>query len=97
MIDRKNLIINKVVFEIKEKEYHFKATYLQEPRGEALVEIFKDGKIVREFLFPSYKIYNIAAHIDDIIDGLENGNDSGLIEAGTTGLGGNVYKKENNQ
>ena len=96
MIDRENLIIDTVAFEGEKRGYYFKATYLIEPKGQSLIEISKDGKIVREFLFPAYKIYNISAHADDIIDGLENGNDSGLYTAGSTGLGGNVYNKENN-
>jgi len=48
--------------------------------------------MVRDFLFPSYKIWNIAAHADDIIDGLEQGNDKGLFIAGSDGLGGNLYE-----
>jgi hypothetical protein len=70
----------------KGRGYNFKATYLLEPKGEALIEISKDGKIVKEFLFPAYKIYNISAHADDIVDGLEKDNESGLIMAGSTGF-----------
>lgn len=91
MINRENIKIEKVAFEGEKRGYYFKATYLEEPKGEALIEISKAGKMVREFLFPAYKIYNISAHADDIIDGLEQESDSGLYEAGSNGLGGNAY------
>jgi hypothetical protein len=92
MIDRETITIDTVAFEGEKRGYYFKATYLIDPKGMALIEILKNGKTVREFLFPSYKIYNIAAHADDIIDGLEQESDSGLYEAGSTGLGGNIFK-----
>lgn len=92
-IDRDQLIIEQVAYEGDKRGYKFKASYLKEPSGEALIEISKDGKIVREFLFPAYKIWNIAAHADDIVDGLEKENDSGLYIAGSDGLGGNLYQK----
>lgn len=91
MLDRTKLVIEKVAFEGDKRGYHFKATYLKEPKGEALIEISKDEKIVREFLFPAYKIWNISAHADDIIDGLEKESDEGLLVAGSNGLGGNAY------
>lgn len=87
-----NIIIESVAFELDEQGYHFKGTYLKEPNGMALVEISKDGKMVREFLFPGYKIWNIAAHAYDIVDGLEQSSDSGLYMAGSNGLGGNAYQ-----
>jgi hypothetical protein len=89
--EKEKLIIDSIAFEGDTRGYHFKATYLTEPKGESLIEISKDGKIVRKFLFPSYKIWNISAHADDIIDGLEKENDSGLFIAGSNGLGGNTY------
>ncbi len=91
MINRENIKIGKVAFEGEKRGYYFKATYLEEPKGEALIEILKAGEIVKEFLFPAYKIYNISAHADDIINGLEQESDSGLYEAGSNGLGGNSY------
>jgi len=87
----KNIVKEKVAFEGEKRGYYFKATYLIEPKGDSLIEISKAGKLIREFLFPSYKIWNISAHVDDIIDGLEKDNDSGLRIAGSDGLGGNAY------
>lgn len=92
MIDREKIKIETVAFEEEKRGYYFKATYLEEPKGAAIIEISKSGEIVREFLFPAYKIYNILAHADDIIDGLEKVNDEGLLIAGSTGLGGNAYR-----
>lgn len=89
-----NVIIEKVAFEGDLRGYHFKATYLIEPKGEALIQISKDDKMIREFLFPAYKIWNISAHADDIIDGLEKENDSGLLIAGSNGIGGNAYSPQ---
>jgi hypothetical protein len=90
-MNKENLIIEKVAYEGDERGYHFKASYLTEPKGDALIEISKDGKIVREFLFPAYKIWNIAAHRHDIVDSLEQDSDHGIYVAGSDGLGGNAY------
>lgn len=90
-MDKSSFKIDKVAFEGERRGYYFKATFLHHPKGDALIEISKQGKIVREFLFPAYKVYNISAHADDIINGLEKDSDSGLYIAGSTGLGGNVY------
>jgi len=84
----------KVAFEIEKKGYTFKATLI-EPKNDALIEIFKGNNLKKEFLFPAYKIWNITAHIDDIIDGLEEESDYGLHIAGSDGLGGNCYTKQN--
>lgn len=86
-----NIVIEKVAYSGIHHGYTFTATYLIEPKGEALIEIHKDRKLVKEFLFPAYKIYNIVAHADDIIDGFEENSDVGLRIAGSDGLGGNSY------
>ena len=91
MIDRDKIDIDIIAFEISIDSYILKASHLKEPKGEALIEIIKDGVIIKEFLFPAYKIWNIAAHGTDIVKGLEDGNDSGLYIAGSTGFGGNIY------
>jgi hypothetical protein len=90
----KKIIKDKVAFTQETKGYTITATYLKEPETDALIEIKKVGKVVKEFLFPAYKIWNIAAHMNDIIAGFEKGNDDGLYEAGSDGLGGNVYQGE---
>jgi hypothetical protein len=48
----------------------------------------EEGSCIKEFEFPSYKIWNIPAHKDDIVDDLEQE----LRIAGSDGLGGNAYQ-----
>lgn len=65
-------VVEKVAFESQapDRGYTVKASYLMPPHaGDALIEIFKDGQPLRSFLFPAYKIWNIAAHFSDIVDG----------------------------
>lgn len=78
---------DRIAFESDARGLHFVAWYLIEPNGEALVEITKDGQAVKSFLWPAYKIWNIAAHVDDIAADLNEG----LSVAGSTGFGGNVW------
>lgn len=87
-----NIEKEKVAYKGNRRGYTFTATYLIKPKGEALIEIEKDGELIKEFLFPAYKIFNIVAHADDIIDGLEQDSDIGLRIAGSDGLGGNSYQ-----
>jgi hypothetical protein len=86
-----NIIKEKTVYDEVWHGYRFVATYLKEPAGDALIEIFKGDKLKKEFLFPSYKIYNIAAHAQDIAVGLDKESDEGLRVAGSNGLGGNCF------
>jgi len=90
----KNIVKDKEVFKGITDGYEFTGTYLKEPKGDALVEIKKDGELIKEFLFPGYKIWNIAAHAQDIVNGLKKESDSGLLIAGSNGLGEKVYIKE---
>lgn len=78
-----------------DRGYTVKASYLKEPRkGDALIEIFKDGQPLRAFLFPAYKIWNIAAHFSDIVDGEVAGNASGYEMAAWNGISGAIIKRE---
>jgi hypothetical protein len=38
------------------------------------------------FLYPAYKIYNIAAHFEEIVDGELEGNDGGYRAASWNGI-----------
>jgi hypothetical protein len=83
------IAIEKEAFSSKEPDRGFvvKAFYLRKPNdGDALVEIFRDEKPYRRFLFPAYKIWNIAAHFSDIVTGEIEGNFSGYDMAGWTGF-----------
>jgi len=75
-----------LVFDLTDRGFNVKAWYLNDDSGDALVEITKNGKPYREFKWPAYKIFNIAAHLPDIVDGeLEKTNDklSGYKIAGS--------------
>jgi hypothetical protein len=81
--------IEKTAFESLEADRGFtcKASYLKPPNdGDALIEIFRDGVKVREFLFPAYKIWNIAAHFSDIVDGELENDGRGYAAAASTGI-----------
>ena len=69
-----------------DRGFAVKAYYLTEPSGDALVEITRDGAPYRRFLWPAYKVWNIAAHFGDIVDGEIEGNCSGYEMAGWTGF-----------
>lgn len=86
--------IEKVAFEgpkEPDRGYTIKVSYLKGPQaGNALVEIFKNGKKTREFLWPAYKIWNLQAHFKDIVDGEIKGDTSGYAIAGWPCISANV-------
>ena len=77
-----------LVFDVSERGFNAKAFYLKAGSGDALVVITKDGKPLREFLYPAYKIWNIQAHFSDIVDGELKKSPEGYLIAGSDGLGG---------
>lgn len=86
-LDTREMILERVEnpqkpeFEVNDRGYTAKAFYLKNTetsKGDALIQISKDDKIVREFLFPGYKIWNIAAHFSDIVDSEINSDDQGM-------------------
>lgn len=80
----------KVAFTAIARGIEIVVTYSNDEKGQdALVEIGKDGRLIKVFLWPAYKIWNLQAHADDIAADLERG----LMEAGSLGpFGGNVYE-----
>lgn len=59
-------------FDINDRGFNVKAWYLkdvEDSKGDALIEIRFNNEIIKSFIFPAYKIYNIAAHFSDIVDG----------------------------
>lgn len=81
-----NITIEKKAFESNYADRGFTCTahYLSEPKGDALVEIFRDGQPYRRFLYPDYRVWNIAAHFGDIVTGEIEGDYSGYDLAGWT-------------
>lgn len=84
----------KPLFDMSDRGFNIRAWYLvntEESKGDALVEVSRDNKIVRQFIFPAYKVYNLAAHFHDIIDGeLSKDKERGYRIASSTGLEGGV-------
>ena len=81
---------HKPIFDIVDRGFRVRAWYLNEKNNiiktDALVKITKNGELCRRFKWPAYKIFNIAAHFEDIVDGeLEKTNDklSGYKIAGS--------------
>lgn len=62
---------DKIAFTQEERGYKVTAWWGDSPN--ARVEILKDGKPYKEFEYPAYKIFNIAAHFGDIVDDFETG------------------------
>lgn len=58
------------------------------------VVVTKDGAIVKEFTYPAYKIFNVAAHWRDIIDGELAETGDGWLLAGWSGFGAYVLPSE---
>jgi hypothetical protein len=80
-------------FDINDRGFNVKAWYLKDTetsKGDALIEVSYNNKIIRKFLFPAYKIYNIAAHFSDIVDGELSKDEKtrGYAIAASSGLGG---------
>ena len=81
----------KMIYETKpDRGFVFKA-WETDSKGDALIEIEKNGEIIRSFTFPAYKVWNISAHANDIIESELNNNVDGYAVAGSNGLGGNVF------
>lgn len=82
--------VEKVAFQNLDKPdrgYAVRASYLKEPNGgDALIEIFKDGAVIRSFKYPAYRIWNIAAHFSEIVDGEVEKHDGGYRAADWNGI-----------
>ena len=82
--------IEKVAFITQEdRGYTLQANYLAPPhQADALIEVRLNGELHRRFLFPAYKIYNLSAHLTDIVDGEIENNPSGYRMAAWDGISG---------
>ena len=82
----------KMIFETEpDRGFIFRAWDLPESKGDALIEVERDGNVIRSFRFPAYKVYNISAHAVDIVESELNNNLEGYYIAGSYGLEGNVF------
>jgi hypothetical protein len=67
------------------------------PHKDVLIEIWKDGKILREFLYPAYKQYNLQAHFEDIVEGELQNSTSGYEAASWNGITNAIIIIPNNE
>jgi hypothetical protein len=56
----------KLAFEITHKNFTAKAYWGDEP--DARIEVFRDGQPYRTFVYPAYRIFNVAAHFSDMVE-----------------------------
>ena len=59
----------KMIFETKPDRGIVLKGWETDSKGDDLIEVERDGKLVRSFPFPAYIVYDISAHASDIIDG----------------------------
>ena len=78
----------KIAFELEDRRFKIRAIWGD--GGESLIEITKDGQPYKKFTYPSYKIFNLAAHFSDIVDSELAKDDEGYRIAGASGFGGCV-------
>ena len=58
----------KMAFDIENRGYHIRAYW--DESSAAKVTIHKGDELFKEFGYPAYKIFNLAAHFSDIVDGI---------------------------
>ena len=82
-----------LIYETKpDRGFIFRAfDLLPQSKGYALIEVEREGKLIKSFEFPAYKVWNITAHASDIIDSELASNSDGYYIAGSDGLGGNSF------
>jgi len=90
-------IDGKELFNIDDRKFNLKAWYLKDTeteKGDALIRLTREDGSFKEMIYPAYKIWNIAAHSQDIIDSEINGDVQGYLIAGSTGLGNYVLPQQ---
>lgn len=80
------------LFSIDDRGFNIKAWYVEDTedsKGDAVVQVRYNGELKRQIIWPAYKIWNIAAHSDDIVDGELSRTDDerGYKIAGWCGVG----------
>lgn len=79
------LQVGKIIFSGIKRDFLFQAWHLTDKSGDALVQIWHRGYCM-EFLWPAYKIWNITAHADDIINSILANNMEGFNMAAWNGI-----------
>jgi len=76
-----------LIYETKrDRGFVFRAINIPQSKGDALIEIEQFGIVLRRFKFPSYKVWNIAAHSSDIIESELSNTFAGYRMAASTGF-----------
>jgi hypothetical protein len=86
-------IDGKVLFVIDDRGFKIESWYLKDTdteKGDALIRITKQDGSFKEAIYPAYKIWNIAAHSEEIISSEIKGDNVGYLIAGSMGLGGYI-------
>ena len=87
------MIKGKLIYKTNpDRGFVFMAWDISDSKGDALIEVERDGQVIRSFAFPAYKVWNIPAHADDIIGSELKKDTDGYKVAGSTGFGGNVFR-----
>lgn len=64
--------VDSVAYDTSDKPYRgysVRASYLKSPNEQdAWIEVSKDGAVVNSFYYPAYRIYNITAHFEEMVD-----------------------------
>ena len=88
------VVVEKLAFESPEINGHkISAWYLKEPDGDCLVRVTQGENLLQEFLYPAYKVWNLAAHADEIVASEIEKNMEGYRHAGSDGFGGGVMPR----
>jgi hypothetical protein len=61
----------KPVYDISHRDWNVKAFYRGEKDQNADIVITRSGQPFREYEYPAYRIWNIAAHFSDMVENFE--------------------------
>lgn len=87
---------HELAFDRQDRGYRIRVWY-RDKSADALAEITLNKKLLRHFLYPAYKIWNLEAHFGDIVDSEMENNIEGYAIAGSDGLGGGVMPQPTGQ
>jgi hypothetical protein len=61
--------MSEIEFDVSQGPWRVTGSYASEDN----IAIYRDGEHFRTFTYPAYKIWNIPAHLADLIESLETG------------------------
>jgi len=60
--------MSEIEFDVTHGEWRVTGSYADEDN----ITIYRDGEPFRTFTYPAYKIWNIPAHLDELVESLED-------------------------